>query len=86
MGDKNMVITEKRTASPAENGNERVFQIIDISGSMDEKDYYPSRLEGAKKAGERFIDVKLGKFPDDEAGIISFRREIYRREAWKVSG
>ena len=67
-----MQVAEKRTAAPSENGHEMVFQIIDISGSMDEEDYYPSRLEGAKKAGERFIDVKLTRFPDDEVGIISF--------------
>lgn len=51
---------------------ERLVIVIDVSGSMDNADWSPSRLHGAIKAAGRLLDVKFTKHPDDEVGVVVF--------------
>ncbi len=55
-------------------GTGRVVDIlvIDVSPSMEEKDYPPSRLKGAKKAAARFLDKRLATNPDALVGIVKY--------------
>ncbi|NOQ22544.1 MAG: VWA domain-containing protein [Candidatus Aegiribacteria sp.] len=41
---------------------------LDVSGSMDQTDYYPSRLAAAKKAALTFIDGR----PNDRIGLVIY--------------
>lgn len=61
------------------NGNTLDLILIDVSGSMNEKDYPPSRLSAAKKASIGFLTKLLDKNPNGIVGIVSFS---YR--AWIV--
>ena len=51
---------------------EIIITIIDLSGSMDEKDWKPSRKAGAIKANKELIKVKAQNYPQDKLGIIGF--------------
>jgi Mg-chelatase subunit ChlD len=51
---------------------ERDLLLVDISYSMDEKDYYPSRLEAAKNACFTFAELKYNKGLNDEIALMSF--------------
>lgn len=57
---------------------EIVIAIIDLSGSMNTKDWKPSRKAGAVKANRELILVKAQNYPRDKVGIIGFgtRAEI----------
>jgi Mg-chelatase subunit ChlD len=46
--------------------------IFDVSGSMEEADYPPSRLEAAKKAAGGFLKRLSGASPESAVSIISF--------------
>jgi len=61
-------------ASRAVNGlrPERVILVLDHSGSMEEGDWHPSRLDAAIEASEALIHLKVEKHPDDEVGVIAF--------------
>ena len=51
---------------------ERVMSLIDLSPSMDEKDWKPSRKAGAIKANIELIKNKAQQYPQDIVGIIGF--------------
>jgi len=51
---------------------EIVLLVIDVSISMDEQDWRPSRLRGAKDACIAFVERKVQLRPKDSVGIISF--------------
>ncbi|MHC5061244.1 MAG: vWA domain-containing protein [Planctomycetota bacterium] len=51
---------------------ETLLTLIDLSPSMDEDDWLPSRKAGAIKANKELIKVKLKCHPSDEMGIIGF--------------
>ncbi|OGR46935.1 MAG: hypothetical protein A2X34_07830 [Elusimicrobia bacterium GWC2_51_8] len=51
---------------------EAVILLLDISGSMADDDYPPSRLEAMKEAAVKFIERKHTDSPDDQVGIITF--------------
>ena len=46
--------------------------IIDLSGSMDIKDWKPSRKAGAVKANKELIKVKAQNYPEDKVAIVGF--------------
>ena len=46
--------------------------VIDVSGSMDERDYKPSRLEGAKKAFNHFLDTLKERNQIVMVGLVEF--------------
>jgi len=46
--------------------------LIDVSASMEETDYPPTRLDGAKKASCGFISELKGKNPSAHVGIVVF--------------
>jgi len=46
--------------------------VIDISGSMGNEDYPPSRLEGAKTASKGFLDKRRNAQPDAQVGLVTF--------------
>lgn len=45
-----------------------VMLLLDVSGSMENVDFYPNRLEVAKQTAKRFIEDR----PDDQIGIVLF--------------
>src|SRR3989304_1879634 len=49
--------------------------VIDVSGSMGERDYPPSRLEGAKKAFDGFIRRSAEVNPNGWIGLVKFSDE-----------
>jgi Mg-chelatase subunit ChlD len=51
---------------------EILIVIIDLSGSMETKDWKPSRRAGAIKANRKLVEVKLERYPQDRVGIIGF--------------
>ncbi len=51
---------------------ERLFTVLDVSLSMEDKDWKPSRLAGAKKAAMALVREKGKLYPYDEVGLISF--------------
>ena len=51
---------------------EIVIVIIDLSGSMNLKDWKPSRKAGAVKANKELIKVKAQNYPNDQIGIVIF--------------
>jgi Mg-chelatase subunit ChlD len=48
--------------------------VIDVSLSMDEPDYPPSRLAGAQQAAIRFLDRRREANPKDFVGVVAFSR------------
>jgi Ca-activated chloride channel homolog len=46
---------------------------IDVSGSMQAKDFEPNRLEASKKVAADFVDRR----PDDRLGLVAFSGESY---------
>lgn len=58
---------------------ERVVAIaIDVSPSMEETDYHPTRLEGAKRAARRYLDTKRQVEPQTLVGLLDFHGEAQR--------
>lgn len=51
---------------------EDVVFVMDISPSMDETDFNPSRLGGAIKAAKRLLDIKKKTHAEDRVGIVGF--------------
>lgn len=49
--------------------------LIDVSGSMDEDDYPPTRLAGAKQAAGRFLEARAKADSDAVVGIVTFGDE-----------
>ena len=56
---------------------EQVYVLIDFSGSMDARDYSPSRREGAIGANIKLIETKAKLHPHDQVGIIGFSGRAY---------
>jgi Ca-activated chloride channel homolog len=52
-----------------------VVLVIDVSPSMDETDYHPTRLEGAKRAVRRYLDTLRSYEPEPLVGIVDFHGE-----------
>ncbi|MCK4998030.1 MAG: VWA domain-containing protein [Anaerohalosphaera sp.] len=52
--------------------SETLMTLIDLSPSMDFKDWKPSRIAGAITANKELIKLKLQSHPDDKMGIIGF--------------
>jgi Ca-activated chloride channel family protein len=50
----------------------RTVLVLDVSGSMDQADWPPSRLAGAVQAASQLIDVKAAKYPNDQFGVVTF--------------
>ena len=46
--------------------------LLDVSGSMADTDYPPSRLEGAKVSALRFAEKRAAVEPDSRVGVVSF--------------
>ena len=67
---------------------EILLTLIDLSGSMDEKDIKPSRKEAAIKANQEIIRVKRQYYPNDKIGIISFQEtaklSLRPMQAWNI--
>ena len=53
---------------------EILMLLIDLSPSMDEEDWPPSRKAGALKANRELIEAKAKQHPDDHVGLIRFWR------------
>jgi hypothetical protein len=61
-------------ANSVSNNNrpELLMSLIDLSPSMNETDYYPTRKDGAVKANKKLLEIKLRQNPKDKMGIIGF--------------
>jgi Mg-chelatase subunit ChlD len=46
--------------------------LIDVSASMEEGDYPPTRLGAAIEASNALLDVKASTYPEDRVGIVTF--------------
>jgi len=57
---------------------EDVVLVIDISGSMAETDYPPSRIEAAKKAASDFVHQKFGVDQRDNVAVVTFGGKAQR--------
>jgi Mg-chelatase subunit ChlD len=51
---------------------EKDVLLVDVSGSMDSRDYYPSRIEAAKGACRAFADEKYIQCLEDEIALVSY--------------
>ena len=51
---------------------ETLLTLIDLSPSMEEDDWKPTRKAGAIKANKELLKIKLKHHPEDEMGIIGF--------------
>ncbi len=51
---------------------ETLITLIDVSPSMEEEDWKPTRLAGAIQANKKLLKVKIKKHPKDFVGIIKF--------------
>lgn len=49
-----------------------IVLVFDVSASMGDTDFYPSRLEGAKQAAEQFIHLRARLSPNDRVAIVAF--------------
>jgi len=54
---------------------EELITLLDLSGSMNEDDWKPSRKAGAIKANIELIKVKAKHHPQDRVGIVGFGTE-----------
>jgi hypothetical protein len=54
---------------------ETLITLIDVSPSMKEKDWKPTRLAGAIQANEKLLKAKIKNHPKDFVGIIEFGGE-----------
>ena len=46
--------------------------VLDVSWSMEDTDFHPSRLDGAKKAAKRFVETARQNNPGQLVGVVSF--------------
>jgi hypothetical protein len=60
------------TSFPTLELTERVVLLIDVSRSMSQGDYPPTRLRAAKQAALAFIDRKLGIDESDQVAVVAF--------------
>lgn len=51
---------------------ESLVMAIDVSPSMEDTDWKPSRLAGAMEASDALLDVKVEQHPHDQVGIVAF--------------
>jgi Mg-chelatase subunit ChlD len=58
--------------APPRNWKETDILLVDVSGSMSEKDFYPSRLDAAKKACYAYAESKYKNGLEDEIAIVSY--------------
>jgi len=67
--------------------SEFLMALLDLSPSMDEDDWEPTRLAGAVNANKQLIKTKASQHPDDVLGIIGFygKAEILHQPV-KLSG
>ncbi len=56
-------------------GPRAVVLAIDVSPSMEQDDYPPTRLEGAKRAVQRYLGVMLRREPETLIGVVDFHGE-----------
>ena len=56
---------------------ELIYILIDLSPSMDETDFVPSRRQGAIVAIKQLISTKAKLYPEDQIGIIGFAKKAY---------
>jgi len=54
---------------------ETLITLIDVSPSMEEEDWKPTRLAGAIQANKELLKAKIKKHPRDKVGIIGFGGE-----------
>lgn len=51
---------------------ERTVLVLDVSPSMEQSDWKPSRLGGATEASNALLEFKAEHYPRDQVGIVSF--------------
>jgi Ca-activated chloride channel family protein len=56
-------------------GARAVIITIDVSPSMEQDDYHPTRLEGAKRAVQRYLGIMSRQEPETLIGIVDFHGE-----------
>lgn len=59
-------------------GERAVILVIDVSPSMNDCDYHPTRLEGAKRAVRRYLDALVRQEEETLVGIVDFHGEAER--------
>ncbi len=65
------VESDARTSGGVSTGSPEVL-VLDVSGSMLDDDYKPTRLDGAKTAGCAFVRKLRDVSPESLAGVVSF--------------
>jgi Mg-chelatase subunit ChlD len=66
------------STSGAASDVEDVVLVIDISSSMEDPDYPPSRIEAAKKAASDFVHQKFGVDHRDGVAVVTFGSHAHR--------
>ena len=46
--------------------------VVDVSGSMGDTDYHPTRLAGGIEAAVEYINIRAGQSPKDRIAIVAF--------------
>ena len=46
--------------------------VVDVSGSMADDDYHPTRLDGGIKASVEYVNTRASKHPNDRIAVVSF--------------
>lgn len=66
-------VAKKQYLPPMHNaGNPRdTVIVVDVSMSMEDCDYYPTRLDGGIEAGIEYINARA-KYPGDKIAVVSF--------------
>lgn len=59
-------------SSNTEAAAEDLVLCIDVSPSMGDTDYKPSRIGGAQKAARALVELKCQRAPDDRVGLVTF--------------
>jgi Mg-chelatase subunit ChlD len=72
MIDSTPLKSDAESAFPTLERSERVVILIDVSRSMSQSDYPPTRLQAAKEAALAFVDKKMGIDDSDEVAVVSF--------------
>jgi len=70
-----LAIPRRPTRAENPTGPRAVILDIDVSPSMEQCDYHPTLLEGAKRAAQRYLAVMSRQEPETLIGVVDFHGE-----------